>query len=1108
MKRLIYLGSLVVLAAMLSAQTTNTGPGEVRKVEVFPASGEIRVEITLSAAVTPSVETAQHPYRLVLKLPATVSEAQQKRINVQQLGVRSVRFGLNRPDPPETRLVVDLDQEHPYKILTEGTRIILVVEPPLSVSASQRNAPAAAATRPLISSLGRRSDSGDTQSGSQSNQGAVLLAPPPAGPPINFPAASGDSQAASASSNPPSAKHPNFASLQQGTVFPNQGAPGAGVPPPVSGVPTSSGLEIRNTKSSANANVQLGPAQKALPQEPQVATNASPETATSVRQDTITSHPKSSGQGVAEPTEQKPAEASTQIAAASSGQTIAQGSSQRVAQVSSPNAASAPQDSSTQSVAQTPPAGPPPAANQNVAEVSGQNAPQALTQNVTKPAEQKPAEVPTQIMAASSGRTTSQETSQKVAQLTSPSTAQAPDQELAPGSSPVVAAIVPPATTDTGNRQAAEAMGQGGPQARPSIAATSDQQPPESSQQQVEKKLAPEVAAVSAPTPTESSSPKVGQESNNPNPSQSSGEQVAQESRPGAEGSGQGRAPMLPTRPGENVDFRTAFRVKYVAEDAAYLDGGRAAGLAEGMKLVVRDLPNVGAVAAAGADSNAAGDVAELEVLSVAETSAVSEIHIPKRPVKVGDLAYLSSADQQALVEKNALSATRKYPAVVSFTENDTLDEEARAEVPKPPLPSVNRARGRIGFDYIGVASHGGSGMYTNDLGMVLRADITRLNGTYWNVSGYWRGRMDHTSAGTQTLQDLINRTYHLYTSYDNPNSSWVAGFGRLYLPWATSLDTIDGGYFGFKLKTGVTTGLFMGSTPDPSSWSYAPNREIGGAFVNFQGGSYDDFHYSSTSGAGLNMLKWSPDRPFAFFENIISYKRVFSIYQASQVDNRPGYWYLDPVTNTNVWQPGTGWGAGRSFTTVRFQPHSRIEFSLNHTYFRDLPTFDPNLISTGMLDKYLFQGFSAGTRVEVHKQIWLSADLGLNNRSGDKKNSHNQMFGITFGRLPWIALHADARYTRFTSSYGTGSYEALSFSKNLGETLQLQILAGQQNFVSSLTSATHSRFLNGMVETALGPHYFVQAGGTISRGSQMNYDQWIFTFGYRFDNRHGHRGQ
>ena len=61
MKRLIYLGLLLVLGAMLSAQTSEAGPAVVRKVEIVPVDGEIHVEVTLSAAVTPSVEIAQHP---------------------------------------------------------------------------------------------------------------------------------------------------------------------------------------------------------------------------------------------------------------------------------------------------------------------------------------------------------------------------------------------------------------------------------------------------------------------------------------------------------------------------------------------------------------------------------------------------------------------------------------------------------------------------------------------------------------------------------------------------------------------------------------------------------------------------------------------------------------------------------------------------------------------------------------------------------------------------------------------------------------------------------------------------------------------------------------
>ncbi len=548
--------------------------------------------------------------------------------------------------------------------------------------------------------------------------------------------------------------------------------------------------------------------------------------------------------------------------------------------------------------------------------------------------------------------------------------------------------------------------------------------------------------------------------------------------------------PVLTVR-SSDPSLLTVFRVKYVAEGVAYLDGGRSSGLTEGMKLEIKDT-DLPAQQGTAADPSDPRVVAELEVTAVAETSAVTDIHTPKRSVKPGDLAYLSSSDAEALIQQRALSTTRKYPAVITFTEGDPLDEEVRSFLPRPPLPSVNRARGRIGLDYMGTISHGTAGMTSSDVGIIMRTDITRIGGTYWNLSGYWRGRLTSQSpAGQQTLQDLINRTYHLSMTYDNPNSGWVAGFGRLYLPWANSLDTIDGGYFGRRLSQTTTLGIFGGSTPDPTSWNYSPDRVIGGSFINFEGGSFDAIHYSSTLGAGISMLKWQLDKPFGFVENIVSYKRFLSIYDSLQVDS--------PQTNPAV--PAVGPGLSRNFFTLRVQPHPRLELDFNYNYLRDVPTFDPQLIGTGLLDKYLFQGFSVGGRVEVRKQIFIYTDLGRSNRTGDAKSSLNQMYGVTFGHLPWLGLRADVHYSKFDSSFGSGSYKAFSISRNFSDNLRLEVLAGTQKFASSFTTNNQSRFVTANVETNLGPRYFIQGGFTADRG-QMSYDQWMFTIGYRFDSK------
>jgi hypothetical protein len=536
---------------------------------------------------------------------------------------------------------------------------------------------------------------------------------------------------------------------------------------------------------------------------------------------------------------------------------------------------------------------------------------------------------------------------------------------------------------------------------------------------------------------------------------------------------------------------QTAFMVKYVAQDTVYLAAGRNAGLAEGMRLVVKRADNVSTTASTG-EATGAYVVAELTVITITDTSAVCNIEKAPGDLHKGDYAYMTAAQVEVLAQQKSLAGFRKYPQVISFSEGDPMEEEMREAVPRPPLPEVNRIRGRIGMDYSGIRSQGTAGTMNTQMGVVFRADMTRIAGTHWNLSGYWRGRLTQNSTDQQSLQDLINRTYHLSMLYENPQSHWVAGFGRLYVPWASSLETIDGGYFGRRLSSSVTAGVFAGTTPDPSSWSYDPNRRMGGGFINVEGGSFDSVHYFSTSGAGVSMLKWDIDRPFLFFENNLSYKKYMSLYQSLQAD--------DPkdAAGTSLVGPGIS----RSFTTFRFQPIERLSFDVNHNYLRDVPTFDPRLIGTGLLDKYLFQGLSFGTRVETWYRVSLYANVGRSNRSGDTKYSLNQMYGVTAGRIWKTGLRADVRYSEFDSSFGSGNYRAVSLSRGLGENVRFEMQVGRQKIASSFTSQTSSRFLNANTDINLGPRYFFQAGYTTERGGTLDYDQWTVTMGYRFDNR------
>jgi hypothetical protein len=537
---------------------------------------------------------------------------------------------------------------------------------------------------------------------------------------------------------------------------------------------------------------------------------------------------------------------------------------------------------------------------------------------------------------------------------------------------------------------------------------------------------------------------------------------------------------------------RSDFHVRYVNSANVYIDGGHNAGLAEGTKLVLKQDPTKDPNDQANTALES-GIIAKLTVISVASTSAVCEVVASSRELVRDDVVSLPDAEVEKIVEKNALGNTRQFPMVISFSEGDPLDEEVRETVPRPPLPEVNQIRGRIGFDVSTIRDLGQGAAVSNSYGMVFRADFTRLFGTHWNLNGYWRGNLrSNSSAYQSSIQDLINRTYLMSLSYTNPESHWTAGIGRLYVPWASSLETIDGAYGGRQISSRAVLGMFAGSTPDPTAWNYNPQRRIGGVFLNSHGGSFEEFRYSTTVGFGIDLLKWSINRPFVFTENNFSFKRIFSFYHSMQVDRPTANPYMQAI-NT---------GLGQSLLSLRIQVHPRVALDITDTYFRNVPTYDPTLVGTGLLDKYLYQGINGGARIEFPRHIAGYFSLGSSSDSSDPKNSLNKLVGVTVLNIWRTGLTTDARYSQFNSAFASGTYSTLTVSRDMLENLRLNLQVGRYAYSSTVAANSNSSFVNLMFDTNLGARLFVESMFTAQRGGSLNYNQWTTTLGYRFDNR------
>ena len=91
---------LSLLLALLScaAAQNGTGTATVQNVTVAREGIDLRIEITLSAPVTPTVDTAENPHRILLDFPDTVVSTAAKSVPVNDNGVRRVRVALRQAD--------------------------------------------------------------------------------------------------------------------------------------------------------------------------------------------------------------------------------------------------------------------------------------------------------------------------------------------------------------------------------------------------------------------------------------------------------------------------------------------------------------------------------------------------------------------------------------------------------------------------------------------------------------------------------------------------------------------------------------------------------------------------------------------------------------------------------------------------------------------------------------------------------------------------------------------------------------------------------------------------------------------------------------------------
>jgi Tfp pilus assembly protein PilP len=126
-------------AAMPASVQSNT----LQRVNVVRNADDIQIEISSREAVTPKVSKLSSPARVVVELPATAMATTQSKIPVGSAGVKGVRIGMDGKTPPNTSVVVDLEQALTYELTPgPGNSFVLTLH---TQGAAAKSTPAPAA---------------------------------------------------------------------------------------------------------------------------------------------------------------------------------------------------------------------------------------------------------------------------------------------------------------------------------------------------------------------------------------------------------------------------------------------------------------------------------------------------------------------------------------------------------------------------------------------------------------------------------------------------------------------------------------------------------------------------------------------------------------------------------------------------------------------------------------------------------------------------------------------------------------------------------------------------------------------------------------------------
>ena len=413
--------------------------------------------------------------------------------------------------------------------------------------------------------------------------------------------------------------------------------------------------------------------------------------------------------------------------------------------------------------------------------------------------------------------------------------------------------------------------------------------------------------------------------------------------------------------------------------------------------------------------------------------------------------------------------ATRIAAATLTAVDADSVRAVAVLATPKGrPAARGTRTRGRVGARWLSVDA-GAAGSYRQP-GLELRLDSRDAFGGHVDAALDVRGRRTLRTTASGNVTEQLSRVYRASTTIRDADDHRRLTLGRQTSPTLASVSLFDGALLEWASPT-RTIGVFTGTQPDPTRFTWSHDLVEGGAFVEWHQRPLAARRWSFATGAITSRSGGMSNRDFGFAQGWW-FSRGLSASAAQEVDLNTGW-------KRTFGEPRFAWTS--TFLTLRAPLGHGVALQSGYDNRRNVRLWrDRETPETDFDDRYR-QGSWLGLDAESFKYLHGGAEWRVGS-GGDRSDTRS--YNLEVRR--WTRLQASLRMRHSTFTSPATASGLWSFAAGVDPWVgsHVEWSFGTRSTTDRTSAVTEHEHWQGLdMDLSLGGRWYMNGGYEQQRG-------------------------